>query len=70
MKPFKFQNQQSKSALIQVSYETLKIPLSYSIDDSGVQKCLQHGDMLVPVRSEHMFTSLISHLAGAQVNVY
>ena len=57
-----------------MSYEALKISHTFSMDDSGVQACLQHENMLVSVQtigSEHVFTSLILlYLAGAQVNTY
>ena len=57
-----------------MSYEALKISHTFSMDDSDVQTCLQHENMLVPVQnhwSEHVFTSLILlYLAGAQVNTY
>ena len=32
-----------------MSYEALKISHTFSMDDSGMQKCLQHENMLVPV---------------------
>ena len=34
-----------------VSYETLKISHTFSIDDSGMQTCLQQENMLVPVQN-------------------
>ena len=35
----------------QVSYEVLKISHTFSMDDSDVQTCLQHENMLVPVQN-------------------
>ena len=56
------------------SHEALKVSHTFSMDDSGVQTCLQHETHLFQYKtigSEHMFTSLILlHLARAQVNVY
>ena len=54
-----------------MSYEVLKISHTFSMDDSGVQTCLQHKNMYKIIGSERMFTSLILlYLAGAQVNAY
>ena len=60
-----------KSALIrqeQVSYEALKISHTFSMEDSGMQTCLQHENkQCKTIGSEHMFTSLILlYLAGVR----
>ena len=57
-----------------MSYEALKISYTLSMDNSGVQTCLQHETCLFQYKtigSEHVFTSLILlYLERTQVNVY